>query len=162
MNGVAGLRRHLGLAWTPPWALARYDRASQQQLAAPDAPWLTALERTAQAGQPGLAAPAHGLGGLHILRRFREEQLRVFRARKIQADRERASRLGQHELADRRLNLVDYLPDVWLLPRRDGSGRLKPRCARLPDGGIAPMHRCHPLSLAGPSCRRAISRRPRD
>ena len=41
-------------------------------------------------------------------------------------------------------------------------GRLEPRCAHPADGGIAPLHRCHPLSLAGPSCRHAISRPSRD
>src|SRR6266567_578628 len=68
--------------------------------------------------------------------------------------RERGSRTSHRDDAD----LIEYLPDVWLLPRRYRSGRLEPRCARPADGGIAPLHRCHPLSLAGPSCRHAISR----
>src|SRR5271165_5543694 len=167
--GWPELSGHFGLAWTPARALARHDRAAHQQLAAPDAPGLPALERTGQAGQPGLAAPAHRLGRLHVLGRLGEEQLWVLRARKIQAHRERGRRTGHRELtrlADRRLvhlpnlagrrdeaDLIEYLPDVWLLPRRRRAGRLEPRCARPADGGIAPLHRCHPLSLAGPSCR---------
>ena len=68
--------------------------------------------------------------------RFGEEQLRVLRARKIQAHRERGRRTGHRKLtrhadlagghpvylpdlslADE-ADLVEYLPDVWLLPRR--------------------------------------------
>src|SRR4029077_4786221 len=108
------LRGHFGLARTPTWALPRHDRAADQQLATPDTPGLPALERTGQAGQPGLTAPAHRLGGLHVLGRLGEEQLRVLRARKIQAHRERGGRTSHPHDA----GLIEYLPDVWLLPCR--------------------------------------------
>src|SRR5215470_10882433 len=148
------LRGHFGLARTPPWALTRHDRAAYQQLAAPDTPGLPALERTGQASQPGLASPAHRLGRLHVLGRLSEEQFRVLRARKIHAHRERGDRTSHRDDAD----LIEYLPDVWLLPRHHGSGRLEPRRARLADGGIAPLHRCHPLSLLPVLLSSAISR----
>src|SRR6185437_8271412 len=145
---------HFGLARTSAGALARHDRAAHQQLAAPDTPGLPALERTGQAGQPGLTAPAHRLGRLHVLGRLGEVQLRVFRAREVESSRERGGRAGDLDDSD----LIEYLPDVWLLPYRQRPGRLEPRRVRLVDGGIAPLHRCHPLSLAGPSCRSVTGR----
>src|SRR5690349_16143509 len=108
------LRGHFGLARTPTRALARHDRAADQQLATPDTPGLPALERTGQAGQPGLTAPAHRLGGLHVLGRLGEELLRVLRVRKILAHRDPVGRASHRHDAD----LIEYLPDVWLLPCR--------------------------------------------
>src|SRR5579862_955850 len=145
------LRGDFGLTRTSAGALAGNDRPANQQLAAPNAPGLPALERTGQAGDPGPAAPAHGLRLLHTLGRLGEEQFRVLRARKIQPHREQRGGTAHH---------AESLPDVvWLLPRRLDHGRLEPRYVHPVGGGTAPLHRCHPLSLAGPSCRpKAISR----
>src|ERR1700760_150496 len=125
------LSGHLRLTGTPARALAGHDLAPQKQLAAPDAPRFPALQPSREARQASRAVLAHGLRLLHILRRLGEEQLRVLRARKIQA---RWVRGGGE---------VRHRPVYHLEPRRFVAS----------DGGHPPLHRCHPLSLAGPSCR---------
>jgi len=60
--------RYLGLARAPARPFARHDLAAQEQLTAPDAPWLTPLDRAGKAGDPCRAAPAQRLGALHVLR----------------------------------------------------------------------------------------------
>src|SRR3984957_20241244 len=155
-------RGYFGLARTSARPLARYDRAPHEQFSAPDAPGLPAIECSRQAGDPGPALPAHRLRLLHVLWRLGEEQLRILRARKIQTYRERGSgnfiRSCRHELIRHTdlAGLADVsdldLPDVLLLPYRRAE-RLEPRRVPASDGGSAPLHRCHPLSLTGPSCR---------
>src|SRR5580704_18630212 len=126
------LRGYFGLARTSARPLARHDRAPHEQLSAPDAPGLPALECPRQAGDTRPAIPAHRLRRLHVLRRLGEEQLWVLRARKIQAHRECGAcrkfggsthfRADHHELIRHTdlAGLADVadldLPDVRLLP----------------------------------------------
>src|SRR6202046_5834901 len=120
------LRGYFGLARTSARPLARHDRAPHEQLSAPDAPGLPALERPRQAGDPGPALPATRLRLLHVLRRLGEEQLRILRARKIQAGRERGSGNLSRACHDELIRHTDLggladvsdldLPGVWLLP----------------------------------------------
>src|SRR5579862_9727356 len=81
------VERGVFLPRTPPRALARHDRAAQEQFAAPDAPRLPPIECALKAAEPRPASPAERLRRLHVLRAFGEEQLRVFGAGKIQATR---------------------------------------------------------------------------
>ncbi len=95
---IAAVRRlggHIGLAGASAGTLARHDHTVDQQLAAPDTPGLPAPDRTGQAGLPGPASLAQGLGLLYIPRRLGEEQLRTLAARMIRARQERGNR-GSH------------------------------------------------------------------
>jgi len=140
----------------PAWAPFRgTDRAAHSTLPPPQTP-RAPCARAHRSGRPAwpCSPPAHRLGGLHVLGRLGEEQLRVLRARKIQPTGSAVAEPATATIAD----LIEYLPDVWLLQRvRYRSGRLEPRCARPADGGIAPTDiGAITLSLAGPSCRHAI------
>src|SRR5690606_19596311 len=77
--GPRGGRGPLGsdvvLARTSSRPLARNDYAGDEQLAAPDSPWLTPGERAIEALPPDRAAEADRLGELHVSRGFGEEEL---------------------------------------------------------------------------------------
>src|SRR6478609_10965473 len=68
---------HGVLARTAAGSLPRDDGALDEQLPAPDAPRLLALESAGEALDPRGAEPAEGLGELDVLRSFGEPQLRV-------------------------------------------------------------------------------------
>jgi len=112
---------HLGLARTAGTTFTRHNRATHEQLAAPDTPRFAALKRAGQTGGPGPAAPAYGFRLLDTLRRLGEEGLRVPYTGKVKSHRQRKPG-----------------------PRRRRRLILN---SRLADGGIAPLHRYHPLSL---------------
>jgi len=66
---------HLRLAGAATRPLAGHDDTRDEQLAAPDAPGLPALQRTGEAGQPDGAVRAQRLGVLDVRRALREEEL---------------------------------------------------------------------------------------
>ena len=70
-------RGDVGLPRTSPWPLAGHYHTPQEQLAAPDAPGLGALERAGQAVSLPRAPTAQCLRVLHVIRRLGEEQIRV-------------------------------------------------------------------------------------
>ena len=80
------------LARAATGTLARDDHALHQQFAAPDAPGLSAPERTGQAADPGPASPAQRLCLLRVLRGLGEEQLRFLQAGKISSHRDLGGR----------------------------------------------------------------------
>src|SRR5215831_19068838 len=133
------------LARTATRALTRDDRAAQEQFPAPDAPRLAPLECAFKAADPCPAALAERLGRLHVRWSLGEKQFRVFRAGKVQATR--------HADGEERRD-TDSVHDRVLLNHADclepGLSCLEPRRACRARGGIGPLHRCHPLSLAGP------------
>src|SRR4051794_39806569 len=69
------LRGYLVLAGTAAWTLAGDHHSCLEQLSAPDAPGLPALQGAGEALGPDRAAQAEGLGNLDVLRRLGEEQL---------------------------------------------------------------------------------------
>src|SRR5262245_19854006 len=71
--------RCLVLARTAARALAGDDYSLQEQLPAPDAPWLAPLESAVEALNPDQAVQAEGFGQLHIRRRLGEPQLGIVR-----------------------------------------------------------------------------------
>jgi len=71
------LRGLLVLAGTAAWPLAGDHRSLEEQLSAPDAPWLTSFESTVEAEVSHRAVPAQGLGELDVGRRLGEPQVRV-------------------------------------------------------------------------------------
>jgi hypothetical protein len=81
--GVAGLsvgregdlRGYLVLAGTTARTLAGDHHSCLEQLSAPDAPGLPALQGAGEALGADRAVQAEGLGNLHVLRRLGEEQL---------------------------------------------------------------------------------------
>src|SRR5436305_8263287 len=77
LGGWAAFARKWVLARTAPWSLARDHDAGDEQLAAPDTPWLSARDRPGQTRSPQGAGHAQGLRGLDVGRRLGEEQLRV-------------------------------------------------------------------------------------
>src|SRR5215472_13692026 len=75
--GRGGSGRDLILARTPARPLARDDLAAQEQLSAPDAPWLPALDGAGQAPVPDRAVGTQRLGELHVVGRLGEEQVGI-------------------------------------------------------------------------------------
>src|SRR5438034_2356026 len=65
------------LARTTPRPLTRYDGATLEDLATPDAPRLGPLQRTGQALDPDGAVAAQGLGQFQLGRGVGEPQVRV-------------------------------------------------------------------------------------
>ncbi len=63
---VGGVPGQVGLAGPAPWPFARHDDPALEDLPAPDAPGLLALQRAGQAGDPDRTAAAHGLGLLQL------------------------------------------------------------------------------------------------
>ena len=80
----------VGLAGPAPRALAGHDDAGDDELPAPDAPRLAALEGTGEARLAQGAGDAEGLGGLDVGRRLGEPQVGVLRP----ARQGRAGRCG--------------------------------------------------------------------
>src|SRR5690606_26084274 len=74
---ISGSGRDRVLARAAARTLARHDRAAKDQLAAPDAPRLGALQRALEAGLLDRAPGAERLGELDVLRRLGEPQVRV-------------------------------------------------------------------------------------
>src|SRR3954451_21887173 len=75
VGSVAGAsRRHL-LPWTASRSLARDHDAAFEDLAAPDAPGLAAVQRAGQARRPHGAVGAEALGTLQLGRALGEPQL---------------------------------------------------------------------------------------
>src|SRR5262249_46975591 len=150
VGALAGLLGGLGhrgvlLARTATRALARDDRAAQEQFPAPDAPRLAPLKCPLKAADPRPAALAERLRRLHVRRSLGEEQFPALGAGKVQAIRhadveERRDAGSVHDRGV--LNHADRLAP--------GLDCLEPRRACRARGGIGPLHRCHPLSLAGP------------
>src|SRR4051794_38811620 len=71
-----------------PGSLPRDDCASFEDLAAPDTPWLGAVERAGQAGVPYGTVRAEALGQLQLVRPLREPQVGVlYTARQGTPDR---------------------------------------------------------------------------
>src|SRR6201992_947728 len=122
------LSGHFGLAGPTPRPLARHDRSLQEKLPAPDAPRLPALDGAGQARGPRRATAAERFGALHVLRRFGEEQFRIFGG-------------GQ-------VTPIELEPPGLRQTRRHSL------CIRA-GGGIGPLHRSQPLSCIP---RLAISR----
>src|SRR5215218_2017814 len=73
-------RGDLALAGTPTRALARDHDALHEELTAPDAPRLAALEGAVEAGVTHGAVGAQSLGVLHVGRGLGEPELCVVRA----------------------------------------------------------------------------------
>jgi hypothetical protein len=68
---------HVRLAGTSARSLAWHDRASLEDLATPDTPWLTTSDRTGKALGHDRAGGAELLGALEVRRRLGEPQVRV-------------------------------------------------------------------------------------
>src|SRR4051794_1496483 len=77
VRSVAGVSCSHLLARAAPRSLARDHGAAFEDLAAPDAPGLAAVERAGQARRPHGAVGAEALGDLQLGRALGEPQLRV-------------------------------------------------------------------------------------
>src|SRR5688572_479614 len=76
-DGTTRLGGDVVLAGTTARPLAGHDDAGDDELATPDAPWLTPREGLGEAPGAERAGDAQGLGGLDVGRGLGEEQVRV-------------------------------------------------------------------------------------